>query len=284
MMSKDNKFMKFYKSISAILYYIVATNFASGPVAVVAIAQSIHHIMEDGDMEAYMESCMDFIIQYSIFSTFLGALIIIPGMLYMMRDDFKRGYNWHEVKNIKYITPILVAITIAIGIFYSIGGNILLALSRIGNIFTGYEQTGELFASIPPVLQVIVLCITVPIAEELIFRGVVFRRIRKYINPVAGIWLSALAFAIFHGNVVQFVYTLPMGLLLALIYEKTRSVLWPIIIHIVANSASVFILDASWFISWLENGIALVVITVVSVAVVIASTIYLIKIKPVVEE
>lgn len=82
-------------------------------------------------------------------------------------------------------------------------------------------------------------CLLIPVAEELIFRGVVFKRLKLYIGAVPAIIFSALIFGIMHVNLVQCLYAAVLGLGLALLYEKTNLFCIPVIGHIAANLVAV---------------------------------------------
>ncbi|MFR5029526.1 MAG: lysostaphin resistance A-like protein [Coprococcus sp.] len=59
-------------------------------------------------------------------------------------------------------------------------------------------------------------------------------------SDAIAILLSALLFALYHGNLVQFCYALPMGILLALLATWTSSLLPSILLHITINVSSYF--------------------------------------------
>lgn len=69
-------------------------------------------------------------------------------------------------------------------------------------------------------------CLVIPIAEELLFRGVVYKRLKLYFGVTPALIGSALIFGIMHVNLVQFLYAAVIGLLLAFVLEKTGSFPW----------------------------------------------------------
>ena len=77
-----------------------------------------------------------------------------------------------------------------------------------------------------------------PIAEELLFRQVLYTRIKKIVPVWIAVLVSALFFGIYHGNLVQGLYAFIMGALLALVYEWTKSFAAPVLFHMVANHVS----------------------------------------------
>lgn len=78
-----------------------------------------------------------------------------------------------------------------------------------------------------------------PFVEELVFRGVLFNALEGAFQKTAvAIVLSGIAFGVWHGNIIQGVYTACMGLLLGYIYSKTRNLRLVTGIHMVNNLIS----------------------------------------------
>ena len=85
-----------------------------------------------------------------------------------------------------------------------------------------------------------VICLLTPIAEELVFRGAALRTLLAW-HPERRwlmIFLSALLFALAHGNPAQFLHPLLIGILLGWMYERTGSIIPGIIYHWVNNTAA----------------------------------------------
>ena len=89
------------------------------------------------------------------------------------------------------------------------------------------------------ILVLITLVIVVPVTEELIFRRLIYRRMRLLVSVRAAVLLNALLFAGWHGNVIQFVFAIPMGLLLCILYEKSGWLMLPVAFHAGSNLAAV---------------------------------------------
>lgn len=102
---------------------------------------------------------------------------------------------------------------------FSIMENILAPVSK-GSIFMSLLTVG----------------IIAPFTEEFMFRGVIFKTLNKNISILWTIIIQALFFGLFHGNLIQGIYTTLLGLVFGYITYKTRS-LWPaIIMHMVNNT------------------------------------------------
>jgi hypothetical protein len=95
---------------------------------------------------------------------------------------------------------------------------------------------GSLVGTESLMFSIITVSIIVPIAEELFFRGLIYGRLRQAMKPMVAILISSIVFGIFHGNVVQGVYAFFIGCALALVYEKTDSLLLSIFGHALINA------------------------------------------------
>ena len=108
---------------------------------------------------------------------------------------------------------------------------------RIQDHFSNAVQE-QLFAG-QAMVQLLGLGMLVPLAEELIFRGLIYTRIRKRIPAGAAIFFSALLFALFHGNVIQMVFAFPLALILAWLYERSGWFACPLAFHMGANLTAI---------------------------------------------
>lgn len=83
----------------------------------------------------------------------------------------------------------------------------------------------------------ILLCTVLlgPIAEEVVFRGLVFTRLRRAMPLWAAAMLSALLFGVMHGNPLWIAYATCLGCVLAFVYEKSGGLWASILFHILFN-------------------------------------------------
>lgn len=132
----------------------------------------------------------------------------------------------------------------AVGCF-ALGGILNLAWSRVLLLLGLQEHFSnavqeQLFAG-QLAVQVIGLGIVVPVAEELMFRALIYTRMKRLLTVRQAIFFSALLFAVYHGNVIQMVFAFPLALLLALVYEKGDWFGYPVSFHMGANLTAVLI-------------------------------------------
>lgn len=128
-----------------------------------------------------------------------------------------------------------IALAVILAASSSIGLNILLSL-------TGFVQTSAVYQDVARQqygvifgIGAVLFGLISPITEEIVFRGLLFNRMRRYYPVTAAIILSGVLFGVYHGNLVQGVYGTCMGILLAYTYERMRSFLIPCLFHAVAN-------------------------------------------------
>lgn len=112
----------------------------------------------------------------------------------------------------------------------------VLTLVGIDRIFPYYQETViHVIHGTHPAIILISTILIAPIAEEFVFRGLVYRRARAYRGVKWGIFLSALLFGIFHLNMVQGIFAFLLGLFFAWMYERTQTLIVPIVCHAAAN-------------------------------------------------
>lgn len=88
-----------------------------------------------------------------------------------------------------------------------------------------------------PLAAIIILSIlVVPIGEEALMRGFVYPVVRQRFSAPVTIALTACLFALLHGNIVQIVLTLPLGIACGLVYEHTHSLITCIGTHMLFNA------------------------------------------------
>lgn len=86
-------------------------------------------------------------------------------------------------------------------------------------------------------VAIFIFVIAAPILEELIFRKFLIDRMSPFGEKTA-VFVSALMFGLFHGNLNQFVYAFTLGLVWGYVYAKTRNVIYNIALHMSVNMLS----------------------------------------------
>ena len=124
--------------------------------------------------------------------------------------------------------------------------NNLITMTGLVGVSAGFERANTAFFGGTVLYELLGSCLLIPVAEELIFRGVVFKRLKLYIGAVPAMVLSALIFGIMHVNLVQFLYAAVLGLFLAFVLEKTGLVSMAVLGHITANVIAIIRTEYNW--------------------------------------
>ncbi len=92
------------------------------------------------------------------------------------------------------------------------------------------------------VALVVVACAVVPVLEETLFRGIVYRSLRSAWSPLPAALVSALIFSVGHLSWVGFLPYLLVGLALSWAYERSGTLLAPAVAHGVFNGFNLALL------------------------------------------
>lgn len=117
----------------------------------------------------------------------------------------------------------------------SVGLNILLSLTGLVQSSAVYQDVARQQYSVAFVVGALLFGLLSPITEEIVFRGVIYNRMRRYCPTTAAIVLSGLLFGVYHGNLIQGLYGGCIGILLAYTYERLHSFFIPCLFHATAN-------------------------------------------------
>lgn len=167
----------------------------------------------------------------------LGALISIL-IFYLMLKNKEEGFSvrckFKKVKPKFLVNVIVMAL--------SLGALSTSLVYLFGDKFKSYSEVSKtLGASLDSIGGIIVIILIVPIAEEILFRGVIFNELKKEFNIIVSVIIQALFFAVAHGNVLQGIYAFVLGSFAAVIYLWSDSIISNIALHITFNLAGTFI-------------------------------------------
>jgi uncharacterized protein len=84
--------------------------------------------------------------------------------------------------------------------------------------------------------------VTAPFAEELLFRGVLYPLLRNRWGLWPGVLVSSLIFAVVHGDIAVGVSAFVLGIILALVYEYSRSLWSAVLVHVLNNGLKILLL------------------------------------------
>lgn len=173
----------------------------------------------------------------------------IPFLLSLKKQDaYAEEVVFGKIKK----WPIVQAVSVGAMVFvamatFGIALNNFIAMTPLVQISAGFQNVNKSFFGGEVILTILASCVVVPIAEELLFRGVILKRCSVMVGERLGIIFSALLFGVIHVNIVQFLYAAVLGLLLAVFVCKTRRVWVAVLGHAAANLMAILRAETGLF-------------------------------------
>ena len=159
----------------------------------------------------------------------VGDAVTIPVILKFYMADQNIRDTVYGKKKFRFSSEqaINIAVTVVSVAALGIAVNNIIAMTSLIQASEGFQTANQAFFAGAAVYEFLGSCFLIPIAEELLFRGVVYQRL-------------------VHANLVQFLYAAVLGCLLAFLYEKTGFFYVPVLGHIAANTVSVVREETGW--------------------------------------
>ncbi len=170
-----------------------------------------------------------------------GEVDIDAGVLRQLWAYFRKGF-W----GYKDVNPAGLALCAGLGAAsaYVLNWAAVWLFAFLGIASAEYDAVEAIQYSVPLWLGILLYGVVSPLAEEIVFRGILYNRMKKFFGLPLCVVLTALLFGAFHANLPQFLYGTCMGLLIALCYEKEECFAAPVLFHMAAN---LFVFIASFF-------------------------------------
>ena len=220
---------------------------------------------------------MDTYYKSTMFLTGVAGLLTMLPLLYFYRKDRLCRIAGGIVKpeGIRHGRVLDYLLLLFMGAAMAQFGNLIVAIFQIFLQSSTYQDTMSLVTDGKSLMEMIYwMGIVAPVAEETVFRWMVFARLRDYMKLWPSVLISALMFGIYHGNIVQFLYAFLLGSLFAYFMEMTGSLYASVLLHIGANIWSLVYSELGlWLLQSSAVGI-LTVIDFVLLGVLLAGTRY----------
>ncbi|MCR5204407.1 MAG: CPBP family intramembrane metalloprotease [Lachnospiraceae bacterium] len=238
--------------LAIILTFLIMLAFLAIQVVVILpfMVKSVSRVVVDSpelmlDEQEFTDALLGSIdyVEVSMLATFVSMVVAIL----WYRFVYCKGYSFADLK--KSCKKIMTGRTI-LGLFlaavclYYASNFILLIVSLVSP--SAIDDYNELMESAGLTIinwKIIVMTVIMaPINEECIMRGIIFTMLKKNIAPIAAILISALYFGIFHLNVVQGIYAGLLGIFMAYIAYKYKSIIASMIFHAMFNGLNFLLL------------------------------------------
>ena len=135
--------------------------------------------------------------------------------------------------NIKTIILIILS-GISISIFYN---TLVYFINSVIHITDDY-----IISDIPLFTLILTTGIMGPILEELLFRGIIYNRLKIYLSHKKSVIITSILFSIMHlPNIINVIYTFFLSFILIYLYDKYKSLKISILFHIIINITVLFL-------------------------------------------
>ena len=183
------------------------------------------------------------ILKLNMILSAVSNLIVIPVMFaFYKKDIFRATGRKTSLRAEKKPGVGNTLLAFAMGLGISITINIIIAMTPIAEwMYEVNPDRYDMLGSLPVWASFIVTCLLAPVAEELIFRAMVFRRMRRFTGYMTAAVVSAALFGIVHLDVVTGIAAFIIGIIMAMLYEYTGSIFTSMFFHFGFNLYSVLI-------------------------------------------
>lgn len=162
----------------------------------------------------------------------LTLLIATAALVPMAKWDFFLNGKEEKIPVRQGIVLVITAISASLGL------NIAFQLFHIVDMSERYGMVAQTQSSVVIGVGIVLYGIVSPLAEETLFRGLVYNRMKLYFPKVIAMVCSSLFFGIYHGNLVQGLFGVILGMVIVWLYELYGKWYIPVLIHGIVNIAS----------------------------------------------
>ena len=174
----------------------------------------------------------------------ISQIITVPVLIKWLKDDINLDKETGFFKKFKRTSAFKFLLIIPFGITIMFCANYFVSILQMFMpefMIDSYVGTSEALTSGPFIIQVLATAVGAPIVEELMFRGVIYRRLRRMAGVIPSAIIVSLLFGVYHGNWIQAPYAFLLGLACVYVYERYKSIIAPMILHGTANFVAVLI-------------------------------------------
>lgn len=167
-----------------------------------------------------------------------SALGFIGGAIAIRSDAVKliqKTLQDTRLSHLKKESPVSYVLLAGATVGAALGLNLMVELMGIVDKLGAYQAVREDQYSAVFLLGLVVFGVVSPIAEELLFRGIIHNYLRRFMNVKLALLISSALFGLYHMDFVQGMYGFLMGCLIAYAYEYFGDFKMAVAVHAVAN-------------------------------------------------
>lgn len=256
---RDAKLWRIWEVLYPVGIYFVVTNLAMAMVGAVWKLTNENYMAQQ-----IIATAVAFPFLYSFYRRNPVPLAVGDGRDRIAGDSRRRTAE-HVRSGIsvkRLLTGIALAAAVALA---GLALNNLIGYTGLKERSQSYQEVADAFYGGRLWLEILGSCLLIPVMEELLYRGIVYHRLRSWMKAGLAVPVSALIFGAMHFNLVQFIYAGCIGMLLALVMEHS-GLLAAMGAHMLTNLISVLRSETEWFDFMQTSRTASVICTVIAAA------------------
>lgn len=192
----------------------------------------------------------------------IGGLVAFSFASRFFYSDRNSGVHYKKPEMIKVILVIMIAFGL-LGLVHTYmvaattiadhakGGVVEHELEKYSEAVDRYSEVEvEEVSKADKIFYYVGVAFVVPLAEELLFRGLILGPLLKKYHGALAVIISAVIFGVMHGISIHIGYAFMSGIIIGCVYCFTRNIAYTYIIHMIFNffgSIIHMILEDGWF-------------------------------------
>lgn len=173
----------------------------------------------------------------------LGAIfVVLPAIRFFEGPDFRNRIGWRLPTSDEtvYALAMVVPVSLIGNVIYDVtnawwNGDRVVWPFAMALRESSLDQIYKTFSGVPYPVLVVAMALAPAVVEELVFRGMLGRRLVRRLGVIWGIGISSILFAAVHGSPPHAVATIPIAVLLHVVYLQTGTIWVPILLHFCNN-------------------------------------------------
>lgn len=218
------------KSLLYLLFFIM-TQFLTGVVYTAAVAVRTALAHGEMDVAGAAQLAAERLLAGAPAVTLLANVLVVAVLLLWFRLRHKPLGKAAGLRRCSGWTAAFSAFA-ALGLFVAID----LALALLPEEWLAAYNADMAPIASTGLLTALSIVVIGPLAEELVFRGIIQTRLLRAMPPWTAVVLQAVLFGIVHGTPIQIVYALLLGLVLGFLRSRTGSILPGFAAHAAFNA------------------------------------------------
>ena len=199
------------------------------------------------------------ILEQSMTMTLISGILAL--LTYWIMFLIRKKKFAQEVKLRKIPVKGILAVLL-MGITFNIVISTLLATIPFPDAWMEtYQQNSSVLTGGNEVISFLATVFMAPVLEEVVFRGLIYDRLKKGMPAVVAAIISSLAFGLMHGTIIWMMYAFVLGVVLVIVFERFHSLFANMLLHFGFNLTGMCLNHAqgmSEVAGWILTGVCVI--------------------------